>query len=299
MHPNTSAIGPVADAASDPTRRRLLQAGVLAALAAGALSANAAAAPPAHPEHPSHADDDPGMGLDRPVIGLLVYPGMFLQDVIGPLTVFQNLMAKDIHLLWKEPGPIEGTSERGVPLVTVHATTGFKDCPEHLDVLMIPGGVEGTFAAMVDPEVLDFLDRQAPRTRFLTSVCTGSLVLGAAGLLNGYRATSHWALRDVLPAAGAIPTDGRVVRDRNRITAGGVTAGIDFGLSLVAILRNQFDAEAIQLMLEYDPAPPFDAGHPRSAPPKVTAFLDSMFVDARVDARAHIARALAAESSSP
>ncbi len=269
MHPNPSAIGPVADAASDPTRRRLLLAGVLAALAAGAASANAAEASPAHPAPPPHAPDDPGLGLDRPVIGLMVYPGMFLQDVIGPLTVFQNLMAKDIHLLWKEPGPIEGTSERGVPLVTVHATTGFNECPEHLDVLMIPGGVEGTFAAMVDPDVLDFLERQAPRTRFLTSVCTGSLVLGAAGLLRGRKATTHWAYHDMLAPLGAIPVQERVVRDGNLFTGGGITAGIDFALVLAAELYSEAAAQLVQLQIEYAPAPPFDSGRPDTAPAHV------------------------------
>ena len=156
-------------------------------------------------------------------------------------------------------------------------TTTFADCPRDLDVLFVPGGVPGTLTMMEDPEVLAFLADRGSRARFVTSVCTGSLVLGAAGLLKGYKATSHWLTRDVLAEFGAIPTAGRIVVDRNRVTGGGVTAGLDFGLELVAQLRNRDYAEAVQLYLEYDPQPPFDSGTPEKASPLVNQFVGEMF----------------------
>lgn len=214
-------------------------------------------------------------------IGLLVYPGMFLQDLVGPLTVFESLMNRDIHLLWKNLDVVAGDKPETPVLIPVKPTTTFKDCPEKLDVLFVPGGVPGTFNMMEDKEVLDFLAEKGKTARFVTSVCTGSLVIGAAGLLDGYKATSHWATRDVLKDLGAIPTKGRVVVDRNRITGGGVTAGIDFGLKIAALLRSPDYAKAIQLYLEYDPAPPFNAGSPENAPPVVRQFLDDMFAGMR------------------
>ena len=124
-----------------------------------------------------------------------------------------------------------------------------------------------------------FLKDRGGRAKFVTSVCTGSLVLGAAGLLEGYKATSHWVTTDMLPIFGAIPTDGRVVTDRNRITGGGVTAGIDFGLSLVGKLRDRQYAEGVQLIAEYAPEPPFDAGTPKTAPAEMKALVQGMFTD--------------------
>jgi cyclohexyl-isocyanide hydratase len=133
-------------------------------------------------------------------------------------------------------------------------------------VLFVPGGF-GTAAAMADAEILSFLANRAPRAKYVTSVCSGSLILGAAGLLKGYKATSHWALRDALSLFGAEPVEGRVVTDRNRITGGGVTAGIDFGLVMLAKMRGDDAARLTQLTMEYDPAPPFNAGSPAGAGP--------------------------------
>jgi cyclohexyl-isocyanide hydratase len=214
-------------------------------------------------------------------IGLLVYPGMFLQDLVGPLTVFEALMNREIHLLWKNLDVVAGDKPETPVLIPVKPTTTFRDCPEKLDVLFVPGGVPGTFAMMEDKEVLDFLAEKGKTARFVTSVCTGSLVLGAAGLLDGYKATSHWATRDVLKELGAVPTKGRVVVDRNRITGGGVTAGIDFGLKIASLLRSPDYAKAIQLYLEYDPAPPFNSGSPEKAPAVVRQFLNDMFASMR------------------
>lgn len=233
-------------------------------------------------------------GGDKLVIGMLVYPGMFLQDLIGPLTVFEALMNKDIHLLWKNTDPVGNEPGQPKALVPITPTTAFKDCPPKLDVLFVPGGVPGTLTMMEDPEVLAFLAQQGATARYVTSVCTGSLILGAAGLLKGYRAASYWATRDVLRDLGAIPSRQRVVTDRNRITGGGVTAGIDFGLTLVAQLRSPAYAKTVQLYLEYDPAPPYNAGSPDKAPKLAVEFLTEMYagmVDAtRVIARRAMAR---------
>lgn len=216
-------------------------------------------------------------GGPKIIIGMLVYPGMFLLDMAGPLAVFESLMNREIHLLWKNLGPVGGENPEHKTLIPVTPTTAFSDCPEHLDVLFVPGGVPGTLTMMEDPEVLRFLADKGKNARFITSVCTGSLILGAAGLLDGYKATSHWITLDVLKELGAIPTKGRVVVDRNRITGGGVTAGMDFGLKIAALLRNETYAKAVQLYLEYDPAPPFDSGSPEKAPAVVNQFLNEMF----------------------
>ncbi|MEQ1765926.1 MAG: DJ-1/PfpI family protein [Methylotenera sp.] len=218
-------------------------------------------------------------GGSKVVIGMLVYPGMFLQDLVGPLAVFEALMNRDIHLVWKNLEPIANEKPEHKALIPVTPTSTFKDCPKNLDVLFVPGGVPGTLTMMEDPEVLAFLAEQGKTAKYITSVCTGSLILGAAGLLNGYKATSHWVTLNVLAELGAIPTKGRVVVDRNRITGGGVTAGIDFGLKIVAMLRNEDYAKAVQLYLEYNPEPPFDAGSPEKAPPVVTQFLNDMFAE--------------------
>lgn len=216
-------------------------------------------------------------GGPKIIIGMLVYPGMFLLDMVGPLAVFESLMNREIHLLWKNLDPVGSEKPEHKTLIPVTPTTAFNDCPEYLDVLFVPGGVPGTLTMMEDPEVLKFLADTGKNARFITSVCTGSLILGAAGLLDGYKATSHWVTLDVLKELGAIPTRGRVVVDRNRITGGGVTAGMDFGLKIAALLRNETYAKAVQLYLEYDPAPPFDSGSPGKAPAVVNQFLNEMF----------------------
>lgn len=217
------------------------------------------------------------MGGPKLTIGMLVYPGMFLLDMVGPLAVFESLMNREIHLLWKNLEPVSSDQPEHKTLIPVTPTTTFKECPEQLDVLFVPGGVPGTLTMMEDPEVIGFLKEKGKTARFITSVCTGSLILGAAGLLDGYKATSHWVTLDVLKELGAIPTKGRVVVDRNRITGGGVTAGIDFGLQVTALLRNENYAKAVQLYLEYDPLPPFDSGSPEKAPQDVKQFLNEMF----------------------
>lgn len=196
--------------------------------------------------------------------GILVFPRVQQLDLTGPYEVFAMVPEAKVHLVWKDRSPV--TSATGLKL---GPTVTFDQCPR-LDVLCIPGG-SGVNALLQDNEVLDFVRRQAENARYVTSVCTGSLVLGAAGLLRGRRATTHWASHHLLARFGAIPVRARVVRDGNLITAGGVTAGIDSGLTLVGELVGRSQAEAIQLNLEYAPEPPFRAGTPDEAPPAVVA----------------------------
>ena len=205
-------------------------------------------------------------------IGILIYPEMTALDVLGPQTFLAGLGNVEVHLLWKDRNPV--VSDNGL---TILPSKALHDAPSRLDVLLIGGGSKGTLKLMQDSEVLGFLADAGKRAKFVTSVCTGSLVLGAAGLLRGYKATSHWALRDVLSSLGAEPVAERVVRDRNRITAGGVTAGIDFGLTLAAELRSQSYAEMLQLAFEYDPQPPFHSGSLATAPPEIRDHMVMMY----------------------
>jgi cyclohexyl-isocyanide hydratase len=194
--------------------------------------------------------------------GILVFPNVQQLDLTGPYEVFASAPGAEVHLLWKDRTPLR--SSTGLSLAP---TTTFDECPP-LDVLCIPGGA-GVNALLGDEAVLAFIRLQAERARYVTSVCTGALVLGAAGLLKGKRATTHWNAHDFLTRFGAVPTEGRVVRDGSLITAGGVTAGIDFGLAVIAELMGQAEAEAIQLSLEYAPEPPFRSGTPAEASPAV------------------------------
>jgi cyclohexyl-isocyanide hydratase len=202
-------------------------------------------------------------------IGMLVYPGFTMLDLVGPLTAFSP--HSKIHLLWKSLEPV--VSDSGD--IKILPTTALRDCPPALDVLFVPGGF-GTFEAMKDAELIEFLKAAAAHARYITSVCSGSLILGAAGLLEGYQATSHWACHDLLSQFGAMPVKARVVADRNRFTGGGVTAGIDFGLTLLAELRGANAAKQTQLMMEYDPQPPFDAGSPDTAGPEIVQAVRAM-----------------------
>jgi cyclohexyl-isocyanide hydratase len=194
-------------------------------------------------------------------IGMLLYPGLTLLDLIGPQTVFSWFA--NTHLVWKTKDLVY--SDTGIGM---QPTCTFESCPRDLDILFVPGGF-GQNQLMSDAETLAFLADRGPKAKYVTSVCSGSLLLGAAGLLKGYKATSHWAARDGLSAFGAIPTDARVVVDRNRITGGGVTAGIDFGLVILAKLRGDDAAKLTQLAMEYDPEPPFQSGSPKTAGPAI------------------------------
>lgn len=191
--------------------------------------------------------------------GFLIFNGVQLLDVTGPFDVLAQVPGVTVHLVANTPNPVATTS--GLRLAPDFT---FESCPA-LDLLCVPGGA-GITDLLDDQATLDFLREQAAHVRYLTSVCTGSLLLGTAGLLAGRRATAHWAFHELLGALGAIPDKSRVVRDGNLITGAGVTAGIDFGLTLAAELAGSDEARAIQLELEYAPAPPFDAGRPETAP---------------------------------
>ncbi len=195
-------------------------------------------------------------------IGLLLFPKLTQLDMTGPFETFARIPGAQVHVVWKRIEPV--VSDTGLQLLP---TTTLDECPP-LDVICVPGG-PGVTDLLSDEEVLAFLRRQAERARYVTSVCTGALVLGAAGLLDGYRAATHWASMEFLPAFGATPHNVRVCVDRNRITGGGVTAGIDFGLLIAAMLTDRKTAEKIQLYMEYNPEPPFQAGSPATAPAEV------------------------------
>lgn len=209
------------------------------------------ATPPAPASAPNNAP--------RLQIGALIYPRMILLDLAGPQTVF-NLMRAEVHLIAKELAPVP--TDVGVSIMP---TLTFEQCPADLDVIFVPGGLEGTVAAMNDPATVGFLADRGSRAKYVTSVCTGSLLLGAAGLLRGHAATSHWYVRDLLGLMGATPKADRVVVDRNRITGAGVTAGLDFALEFARQLRGDEPPRLFELVLEYDPKPPFAAGTPELA----------------------------------
>lgn len=195
-------------------------------------------------------------------IGLLAFPGVQQLDLTGPHDVLASLPDATVHLVWKSRDTV--TSSSGLVLAP---TCTFDDCPP-LDVICVPGGI-GINDLLLDAETIAFVQQRAAAARYVTSVCTGALLLGVAGLLRGRRATTHWAFHSLLAPLGAVPVRERVVRDGNLITGGGVTAGIDFALTIAAELVGDEEAQSIQLALEYAPAPPFDAGSPDTAPSSV------------------------------
>ena len=215
-------------------------------------------------------------------IGFLVFPGIQHLDLSGPCDAFASVPGTTLHLIWKDTAPVRCSS--GLQFLP---TATFGDCPP-LDVLCVPGGA-GVTPLLTDEEVLEFVRAAARTCSVVTSVCTGSLILGAAGLLRGKKATSHWNAVDLLDHFGAIPTAGRVVRDDGIVTAGGVTSGIDFGLEIVADLFGRDAAETVQLALEYDPAPPFDSGTPRTARPEILASAKERLASSRREREALLA----------
>jgi cyclohexyl-isocyanide hydratase len=199
------------------------------------------------------------MAALRPVsVAFLLYPDVTQLDLTGPAQVLSRLGRQRIDLVWKDRGPV--ATDSGFSILP---TATFVEVSS-ADMICVPGGM-GCIDMMEDEAVLEWLRSAAADASWVTSVCTGSLILAAAGLLTGYRAACHWGWREHLASFGAEPVAERIVFDRNRVTGGGVTAGIDFALALTAAIRGEAHAKAIQLALEYDPAPPFDAGSPEKA----------------------------------
>jgi cyclohexyl-isocyanide hydratase len=205
-------------------------------------------------------------------IGFLLFPQVTQLDLTGPAQILARVPGAQIKLLWKSLEPV--ATDAGF---TINPTSTFADCPP-LEVLCVPGGF-GVERLLDDQETLEFLRWQGAQAKYVTSVCNGALVLGAAGLLRGYRSACHWMWRELLPHFGAVPVAQRVVRDRNRISGGGVTAGIDFGLALAAELAGEEVAKMLQLAFEYDPQPPFACGSPAAAGPERVARLRELHGD--------------------
>ncbi|MEO1250740.1 MAG: DJ-1/PfpI family protein [Pseudomonadota bacterium] len=191
-------------------------------------------------------------------IVFVLFPEFTQLDFTGPLQVLSRLPGAQVHLAAKTLAPVSTDA-----VLTLNPTATFEDCPQ-ADVLCIPGGF-GVDGAIRDAALMDFVRKQASHAKYVTSVCTGAFVLGAAGLLKGRKATTHWAYHDELARVGAKPVTARVVRDGNIFTGGGVTAGIDFAFTLMAEIAGEDVTRAVALGLEYDPAPPFDGGSPAAA----------------------------------
>lgn len=224
---------------------------------------------------------DATSGGPRLQIAMIAYPDLTVLDLVGPHAVFST--TADSHIVGKTLEPVMG--DAGLAIVP---TVTYDDCPTDLDVLFVPGG-RGALAALEDAELLSFLRDRAASARYVTAACSGTLVLAAAGLMNGYKATTHWASHDTLSVfEGVTPVRARVVADGNRFSGGGVTAGIDFGLTLLAELRGAEVAQLNQLLMEYDPQPPFDAGSEAGAGPAISGLARQLFgpYNAAVDAAA-------------
>jgi cyclohexyl-isocyanide hydratase len=218
-------------------------------------------------------------------VGFVIFPDLTPLDFVGPLQVLARLPQSTTHIVAKSEAPVP--SDCGLGLVSTHT---FANCPP-LDLICIPGG-GGVARAIGDRETVEFVRLRGSTAKYVTSVCTGAFVLGIAGLLKGRRVTTHWAYTNLLPLVGATYEKARVVKDGNVITAGGVTSGIDFGLSVVAEIAGETTAQAIQLGIEYDPAPPFDSGHPDRAPVAVlNSVLSSRYEKANLALRASIEKA--------
>lgn len=202
-------------------------------------------------------------------IGLVLFDNATLMDFAGPWDVFKRLPDTTTHLVAHD---LKQVTASGMP---VSPTITWADCPA-LDVICVPGGA-GHVGAMQDDVLLDHLRHHAKTAAYVTAVCTGSLVLGAAGLIDGYHATTHWMSLDRLAQYGATPDPGRVVIDRNRVTGGGVTSAMDFALTLAAELRSEEIAKSIQLGMEYAPAPPFNDGHPDTADAKILEIVKAQY----------------------
>ena len=212
-------------------------------------------------------------------LGYVIFPNLMQLDFTGSLEVLHRLPETKIHIVAKSLDPVP--SDCGLSLLP---TTTFKDCCQ-LDLICVPSG-GGVVSIMTDREAVDFVRKQATAARYMTSVCTGAFVLGVAGLLKGRRATTHWTYRGLLALVGATLENARIVKDGNVVTAGGVASGIDFAVDIATEIVGEDTAQAIQLSIEYDPAPPFASGHPDRVPASVDALVAPRYPKAREAYRA-------------
>lgn len=206
-------------------------------------------------------------------IQMFMYPGMTLLDLVGPLQTWNSWPDAEFQLVAEKPGSVSTDSA-----LSVNASHTFDEAWSKPDILFVPGGPAPTFELLADQKAMKFLADRGEHAEWIGSVCTGSILLGAAGLLKGYRATSHWFARDLLTAYGAEVVHERWVIDRNRASGGGVTAGIDFGLALMAHICGEETARQSQLGMEYSPKPPFSSGTPEEARPETLEAVSAMFI---------------------
>ena len=220
-----------------------------------------------------------------PIVAMLVYPEFTALDLIGPYQFLSALMDHQVVLVSKEKGVHYSDTA-----LAIETDMTFKECPKEVAAIVIPGGTNGTIGAMKDAETLDFVRSRSEKAKVVSSVCTGSFVLAAAGLLKGKRATGHWIARDLLKEFGVTVVDERVVKDGKFVTGAGVSAGLDLGLELVSILSSESYAKLSQLWLEYDPHPKFDYGAPSKASKADVEMLKSMAPKFRADLSAFAKR---------
>jgi cyclohexyl-isocyanide hydratase len=265
-------------------RRDLIE---LTALAGISVLASSASGAQTKDEARPAAAPAPAAPPRRTRVLMLVYPGMTLLDLVGPLQVWGNWPGVEVQFAWKASGQVQ--TDAGLPIV---ATTTLADAWHSPDVLFVPGGTTPTFDLLDDADVIEFLRNRGAEATWVTSVCTGAVLLGAAGLLKGYRATTHWFAGDALALFGAIPVHERWVIDRNRATGGGVTAGIDFGLAVLAHVAGEDIARAAQLRLEYSPHPPFRSGTPTEATPETMAAVRAGWGNAQASIQAKMQAAV-------
>lgn len=268
-------------------RRQFLRHIAAAGLAGSAAAAQATEPTHSRPEVTHDMSTMPPQWQGKEQIAMLLYSDFTALDLVGPYHMFTSLWGATVHLVAATKEPVRG--QNGITFVPGMT---LDEAPADLDILFVPGGDVGTLKVMQDPTLIAWVADRGRRAKLVASVCTGSMILGQAGLLRGKRATSHWGTHALLKDFGAIPVDRRVVWDGKVVTGAGVSAGLDLGLSVVARLRDKTYAQGVQLMAEYAPQPPLQAGTPKTAPPAVHQMMDAMFDTLRADMRASAKSAL-------
>lgn len=214
------------------------------------------------------------------IIQALVYPNFTTLDLISALQPLSMIPSAQVEIVAREKGIVP--SDAGAPIMAEYS---FETATRTPDVLLVPGGAYANLEALEDDELISFLARQGANAKWIVAVCSGSLLLGRAGLLKGYNAASHWGVIDALSAFGATPVRERVVLDRNVCTGGGVTAGVDIGLTIAAAIAGEQTGKLIELLLEYNPQPPFGTGHPSIADPQTLEMAKALLAEVYPEAR--------------